>query len=178
MVVEQCLIIIKPDGLIKSLTGNIISVLSETQLKIVGARILKVSQELAEKHYSELKEDQIKKHGKEKGTQIFENTVNYIMGRFHTDRVMVLIYHGEDAIAKIRKIVGKTNPEEADPVSIRGKYGRINSKTGVFENVIHASDSPKNAEKEIKLWFTPDQLSELIYPITTEKKAIERTVWK
>ncbi|MDD5191919.1 MAG: nucleoside-diphosphate kinase [Candidatus Nanoarchaeia archaeon] len=178
MEIEQCLIIIKPDGLIKSLTGNIMSVLSETQLKIVGARILKVSQELAKKHYSELREEQVKKFGKDRGTEIFENTVNYIMGKFHTDRVMVLVYHGENAIAKIRKLVGKTNPEEADPTSIRGKYGRINSKTGVFENVIHASDSQKNAEKEIKLWFTPDQLSELIYPITTEKTEIERTVWK
>ena len=149
MAVEQCLVIIKPDGLIKSLTGNIISVLSETKLKIVGARILKVSRELAEKHYSELKQNQVKKHGEKKGTQIFENTINYIMGKYHTDRVMVLIYHGEDAIAKIREMVGKTNPEEADPISIRGKYGRINSKTGVFENVIHASESIETAEKEI-----------------------------
>jgi len=178
MAVEQCLIIIKPDGLVKSLTGNIISVMSETKLKIVGARILKVSRNLAEKHYSELKENQIKKHGKEKGTKIFENTVNYIVGKFHTDRVMVLIYHGENAIAAIREIVGSTNPEEASPISIRGKYGRIDSKTGVFENVIHASDSPKNAEKEIKLWFTPDQISDLIYPITTEKTEVEKIVWK
>ncbi len=178
MAVQQCLVIIKPDGLVKSLTGNIISVLSETKLKIVGARILKVSRELAEKHYSELKENQIKKHGQEKGTEILENTVNYIMGKFHTDRVMALVYHGEDAINKIRELAGKTNPEEADPVSIRGKYGRISSKTGVFENVLHASDSEASAEKEIHLWFTPDQLSEVIYPITTENAKVERTVWK
>jgi nucleoside-diphosphate kinase len=178
MAVEQCLVIIKPDGLVKSLTGNIISVLSETKLKIVGARILKVSRKLAEKHYSGLKQNQIKEHGEKKGTQIFENTINYIMGKYHTDRVMVLVYHGENAIAKIREIVGKTNPEEADPISIRGKYGRINSKTGVLENVIHASDSIETAEKEIKLWFTPDQLSELIYPITTEKTETEKTIWK
>lgn len=176
--IQQCLIIIKPDGIIKSLTGNIISVLSETKLKIVGARILKVPRHLAEKHYAELKDNQIKKHGTEKGTQIFENTVNYIMGKFHTDRVMVLVYHGEEAIKKVREIVGKTNPEEAEPISIRGKYGRVNSKTGVLENVIHASDSEESAEKEIKLWFTPDQLSDLIYPISTEKSEIERTVWK
>lgn len=176
--IQQCLVIIKPDGLVKSLTGNIITTLSETKLKIVGARILKVSRELAEKHYSRLKERQIQKHGVEKGTTIFENTVNYIMGKYHTDRVMVLIYQGEDAIEKIRKIVGVTNPEEADPISIRGKYGRINSKTQVYENVIHASDSMEDAEKEIKLWFTPDQLSELIYPVTTENKKVERTVWK
>jgi nucleoside-diphosphate kinase len=162
----------------KSLTGNIISVLSETKLKIVGARILKVSRELAEKHYSKLKENKIKQHGQEKGAQIFENTVNYIMGKYHTDRVMVLVYHGENAISKIREIVGKTNPEEADPISIRGKYGRINSKTGVFENVIHASDSEESAEKEIKLWFTPDHFSDLIYPVTTEKTEVERVVWK
>lgn len=175
---QQCLVIIKPDGIVKSLTGNIISVLSETKLKIVGARVLKVSRELAEKHYSELKESQIKKHGNEKGTMIFENTVNYITGKFHTDRVMALVYHGENAIEKIRDLAGKTNPEEAHPVSIRGKYGRINSKTGVFENVLHASDSPQSAEKEIKLWFTPDQLSDLIYPVTTENRKVERVVWK
>jgi len=89
-----------------------------------------------------------------------------------------LVYHGEDAIKKIREIVGSTNPEEANPVSIRGKYGRINSKTKVFENVIHASDSEQSAEKEIKLWFTPDQLAETIYPVTTEKSTSERIVWK
>ena len=178
MVVQQCLVIIKPDGLIKSLTGNIISVLSETKLKIVGARVLKVSRELAEKHYSELKQEQIAKKGVELGTKVYENTVNYIMGKYHTDRVLVLVYHGEDAISKIREIVGTTNPEKAHHTSIRGKYGRVNSQTGVFENVVHASASEEEAEKEIKLWFTPDELSELIYPVTTEKAELERTVWK
>ena len=70
------------------------------------------------------------------------------------------------------------NPEKAEATSIRGKYGRINSETGVFENVLHASDSEESAEKEIKLWFTPDQLSDLIYPVTTENSEVERTVWK
>ncbi len=178
MVAQQCLVIIKPDGLVKSLTGNIITVLSEAKLKIVGARVLKVTRELAEKHYSELKETKIKQKGVKIGTEIFENTVNYIMGLYHTDRVMVLVYHGEEAIEKIREIVGKTNPEEAHPITIRGKYGRINSKTGVYENVIHASDSEASAEREIKLWFTPDLLSELIYPVTTENKCADLTVWK
>jgi nucleoside-diphosphate kinase len=176
--IQQCLVIIKPDGLVKSLTGNIISILSETKLKIVGARVLKVTRELAERHYSNLKGEQVKKHGPEKGEKIFENVVDYIMGKFHTDRVFALVYHGEDAIQKIRELAGKTNPEEADPVSLRGKYGRINSKTGVFENVLHASDSPESAEREIKLWFTPDQMSEIIYPVTTERATVERIVWK
>ena len=178
MAIQQSLVIIKPDGLIKSLTGNIISMLSETKLKIVGARVLRVSRELAEKHYFKLKQEQIAKHGEEKGTKIFENVIEYIQGKFHTDRVFALVYHGEDTIEKIRALAGKTNPEDADPVSIRGKYGRINSKTGVFENVLHASASEEEAEHEIKLWFTPDQLTEVIYPVTTESSTKERIVWK
>lgn len=169
MAVQQSLIIIKPDGLVKSLTGNILTVLSETKLKIVGAKIIKVPRELAEKHYAELKKN--KPH-------VFEATVDYIMGKYHTDRVFALVYHGENAIAKIREICGSTNPEEASPISIRGKYGRINSRTGVFENVVHTSDSEETAEKEIKLWFNPDELTDLIYPTTIEKKEIARTVWK
>ena len=161
---QQSLVIIKPDGLIKSLTGNILSVLAETKLKIVGAKVLKVQKELAEKHYSDLKERKIKQHGIKRGTEIYENTINYIMGKWHTDRVFSLVYHGEDAINKVREIAGETNPEKADPTSIRGKYGRINSETGVFENVIHASASLEEAEREIKLWFSPDELTELIYP--------------
>jgi len=168
--IEQSLVLIKPDGLVKSLTGNIISVLSETKLKIVGAKIVKVPRELAEKHYEQ-----------HKGKPFYENLIDYIMGKFHTDRVLALVYHGENAIEKIRKLAGSTNPEEADPISIRGKYGRINSKTQVFENVIHCSDSEESAEKEIKLWFNPDELAEVIYPVK-EIKCMDckfsRRVWK
>ncbi len=165
---QSCLILIKPDGLVKSLTGNIISILSETKLKIIGAKVVSVKKELAEQHYSELKE---------KKPQIFESTLKYIMGEFHTPRVMALVYQGEDAINKIREIAGKTNPEDADPVTIRGKYGRINSKTGVFENCIHASDSPENAEREIKLWFNPEEIVENLYPTKKSKKDCEVIEW-
>ncbi len=146
---ERVLILIKPDGLIKSLTGDVISKLSETTLKIVGAKIVNVSKELAEQHYAQLKEAKPK---------IFEETLKYIMGEFHTNRVLALVYKGNNAIEKVRTIVGKTNPEDAEPTTIRGKYGRINSKTGVFENVVHASDSTENAEKEIKLWFDETEI--------------------
>lgn len=174
---QSCLVIIKPDGILKSLTGNIINELSEAKLKIIGSKIVSVKKELAEKHYSQLKESQVKKHGEEKGMKIYESTIDYIMGKFHTNRVLVLVYYGENAIEKIRQIVGKTNPEEAEPVSIRGRYGRINSKTGVLENCIHASDSPENAEKEIKLWFTPEEIVENLYPIKTIKKEVEVKDW-
>lgn len=169
MAVQSCLVLIKPDGLVKSLTGNIISMLSETKLKIVGAKMVSVKRELAEKHYNTLK--------KEKGEKIFEDVLKYIMGHYHTNRVMALVYHGEDAITKIREIAGATNPEKAVPITIRGKYGRINSMTGVFENVLHASDTDANAKREIQLWFQPEELTENIYP--TEKKTVseEKTVW-
>ncbi len=175
MSIQQSLVIIKPDGLVKSLTGNILTALSETKLKIVGAKIVKVTKEMAEKHYHELLPSLIQKHGEEKGKSIFENVLDYIQGKYHTDRVFALVYHGENAIQKIRKISGETNPEKASPISIRGKYGRIHSETKVFENVIHCSDSEESAKREIKLWFSPEELVERIYPvkeITKEKRVL------
>lgn len=158
--IERTLVLIKPDGLIKSLTGNIIAVLSETKLKIVGAKIVKVTEEFALKHYSELELSLKKKFGEERGKEVFKSIIDYIQGKFHTDRVLALVYAGENAIKKVREIAGETNPEKASPVTIRGKFGRIHSETKVFENVIHCSDSQKNAEKEIALWFKPNEVVE------------------
>ena len=166
MAVEQCLVLIKPDGLVKSLTGDIISKFSETELIIVGSKVVQVTRELAEEHYQHLREE-----------KFFDELIKYIMGEYHTKRVLALVYHGENAIKKVRKIVGLTTPELAEPTSIRGKYGRVTSK-GVFENVVHASENPKEAEREIKLWFRPEELVYTIYP--TEAKNIARTMvfWK
>lgn len=164
---EATLVIIKPDGLKKSLTGNILSRLSETRLRIIGAKIVKVSEELARRHYAHLKNE-----------PFFEELIRYITGQMHGEnRVMCLVYWGEDAIAKIRKIAGATNPEEADPISIRGAYGRILT-SGLFENVIHASSSPEDAEKEIKMWFEPEEIVYDLYPykeVVMEK--ITKKVW-
>ena len=82
----------------------------------------------------------------------------------------------EDAIAKVRNICGSTNPEEADPVSIRGAYGRITTK-GVYENVIHASTNPEESEREIKLWFSPDEIIVDLYPTKMAKQSVEKRVW-
>lgn len=150
---EATLVIIKPDGLQKSLTGNILTRLSETKLVIVGAKIKSVSRELAESHYCHMKDK-----------PFFEEIIRYLMGEYHTNRVMVMVYYGEDAIQKVRKICGATNPEEAEPGTIRGSYGRITTK-GIYENVIHASGNTADAEREIKLWFEPDEIvSESLYP--------------
>jgi len=164
--VEQTLVLIKPDGLKKSLTGNILTRLSETKLEIAGAKIVRVSRELAEEHY---------RHMKDK--PFFEELIKYIMGELHDrKKVMALVYHGENAISLVRKITGATNPELADPTSIRGAYGRITT-TGVFENIIHASSSNEEAEREIKLWFKPAELVYRIYPVKTIRKQIEELVW-
>ena len=177
MAVQQCLVLIKPDGLVKSLTGDIILAISQTKLKIVGTKMLSVKKQLAEAHYSTLRQELVKKFGEKDGIKIYEETLSYLQGEFHTNRVMALVYQGEDAIKKIREIAGSTNPEEADPTSIRGKFGRINSKTGVRENVLHASDSEENAKKEIQLWFQPEELTEVIYTIKKQKVTEEKQVW-
>ena len=167
--IQQVLVIIKPDGLKKSLTGNILSKLSEAKLVIIGAKVVRVSRELAEEHYLHLKDK-----------PFFEELVKYIQGTLHGEaynRVLALVYQGGDAIQKLRLIAGSTNPEEADPVSIRGSYGRITTK-GVYENVIHCSSDPAEAEREIKLWFQPSEIVGNVFPV---KKTIleksEKTVW-
>ena len=154
---EATLTIVKPDGLKKSLTGNILTRLSETKLQIIAANVKQVTRDLAIEHYRHLKEQ-----------KFFNDLIKYIMGEFHTKRVMALVYYGDGAIQKVRDIAGATNPEEADPVSIRGGYGRITTK-GVFENVIHASANREDAEREIKLWFKPDDITVDLY---ASKKAV------
>jgi len=152
--ISQALILIKPDGLAKSLTGNILTRLSETKLEIVAARMVRVTRELAEEHYKHLRD----KH-------FFEALIQYLMGGFHDrKKVMAMVYWGEDALEKCRSIAGKTNPEEAESISIRGQYGRIKTD-GVYENVIHVSSDNKEAEREIRLWFEPDEIIVDLYPI-------------
>jgi nucleoside-diphosphate kinase len=169
MAIEQLLILIKPDGVKKSLTGNILTKLSEARMVIIGAKAVKVSKELAEAHYYQLKD-----------RPCFGELVDYIQGKIdgeHWARVLAFVYQGEDAIARMRKIAGATNPEEADPVSIRGAYGRITTK-GVYENVVHCSSDSSEAEREIKLWFQPEEIVNSIYPtkkVVVEKE--EKTIW-
>jgi nucleoside-diphosphate kinase len=177
MVFQQCLVLIKPDGIVKSLTGTILSCLSETKLKIVGAKMVSVKKELAEAHYSELRQRLIEKLGEEKGKATFQEVLKYIQGEYHTNRVMALVYEGDDAIQKIRELAGATNPEEANPTTIRGKFGRINSKTNVLENVMHVSDSERCAKREIQLWFEPTELTNLIYPIKKESVVVDKILW-
>lgn len=164
---EQTLVLIKPDGLSKSLTGNILTRLSETKLEIAAAKCLHVSRELAEAHYYALRHK-----------PFFEEVIGYIQGEYHSrKKVMALVYVGEKAIEKVREMAGSTNPEEADSVSIRGQYGRITTK-GVYENVIHASSSLGEAEREIKLWFEPDEIIYELYPTEMVQVTVKKKVWQ
>jgi len=167
--IEQTLVVIKPDGLKKSLTGNVLSRLSETHLRIVGAKVVHVTKKFASVHYIKLKDK-----------PYYEQAINYLCGkRFGKKymRVLALIYCGRGAIKKVRKLAGITNPENADPTSIRGQYGRITSN-GYYENVLHCSEDKENAEREIKLWFEPDELVEKIYPFQKVEVKVKKSKWK
>jgi len=164
---QATLILIKPDGLKKSLTGNILTRLSETKLEIVAAKMARVSKELAEEHYKHLKDK-----------PFFGELIQFIRGELHNrHKVMALIYWGEEAIKKCRELAGATNPEEAEPTSIRGSYGRITT-SGVYENVIHVSSNEPEAQREIKLWFQPEEIIVDLYP-TKEvvEKERKRKIW-
>ena len=161
---EQVLVLIKPDAMVKGLCGLILDANNQAGLKLVGAKLVKSNKEIIEKHYAV-----------HKGKPFYEKLVDHLLGKYHVDEVFAMVYSGENAIKIMRDFAGATHPEKADPRSIRGRFGRIHTTTDVFENVVHVSDAPETAEYEIKLWFSPEELTETIYG--TKKEKIEKTVW-
>jgi len=146
--IEQTLVLIKPDAMVKKLAGHILTDFYNLDLKMLGLKLVNVSKELAEEHYKEHKDK-----------PFFEKLVKHIKGELHNnENVIAIVYTGENAISKVRNFVGATHPEKAHPSTIRGKYGRWHSETDCFENVLHASDSIESAKKEISLWFKPEEL--------------------
>ncbi len=129
--------------------------------------MVRVSKALAEEHYKHLKDK-----------PFFNEIIKYLQGELHDrKKVMALVYWGNDAIKKCRDLAGATNPEEAESTSIRGSYGRITT-SGVYENVIHVSSNDSEAEREIKLWFGPDEIIVNLY--TTKeltRKEHKSRVW-
>ncbi len=176
---EQTLVLIKPDALKNSLTGYILSQLSEfhTGLRFAGTKIVHVSRLLAEEHYAE-----------HRGKVFFPGLIDFIMGKIQYPeepwkrRVIALVYQGPDAVQKMRDIVGPTNPHEARekrPGSIRslGTIVPITDESGKvigqrMENLIHASANPADAEREIKLWFQPADIPPFMhaYPVETSQE--------
>ncbi len=161
---ESILVIIKPDGMVKGHAGHVLTRFEETDLQLVAARVVKVSRELAEEHYKQLKDK-----------PFFDELIHFLMGDFHNhqETVLAFAFTGEDAVQKGRAIAGATNPEQADYHSIRGSFGRVTTK-GTFENVIHVSSDPVEGEREIKLWFWPEELARDLF---STKMFGNRKVW-
>jgi nucleoside-diphosphate kinase len=135
---ERTLIIIKPDGVQRGLTGEIISRFERRGLKIVGLKMMRITPDLAARHY-----------GEHKGKPFFEPLVEFIT----SSPVVVMALQGCGAVRLARNMMGALNPEEAAPGSIRGDLA-ISKRY----NVVHGSDSPENGAREIALFFKPDEL--------------------
>ena len=150
---QATLVIIKPDALRRGLAGAVISRLELLQLEIIGAKVMPVSRELAEEHYSHLREK-----------PFFEELLQHIQGKLHgIGYVLAFVFWGPEAIRRVREVTGATHPEKADPLSIRGSLGRMTTQ-GWMENILHASENEQEAEREIRLWFKPGELLRECFP--------------
>ena len=135
---ERTLILVKPDGVQRGLIGEIITRFERRGLKLAGMKFLKMSEELAGKHYAV-----------HEGKPFYERLVAYII----SGPVVAMVWEGSDAIAAARSTMGATNPIEAEPGTIRGDFGME-----IGRNLVHGSDSPENGEKEVDLFFNEAEL--------------------
>jgi nucleoside-diphosphate kinase len=129
---------VKPDGVQRGLAGEIIARFEKKGFKIAALKMLRISRELAEKHY-----------GEHVGKPFFENLVGFIT----SGPVVAMVIEGKEAISAAREMMGATNPLKALPGTIRGNYG-----IDIGRNVIHGSDSPESAKREIALFFKEEEL--------------------
>ncbi len=138
MAVERTLILIKPDAVQRRLAGEILQRIEARGFVVRGGKLLHVSRDLAERHYAEHKEK-----------SFFGELVEFITSA----PTWALAVEGEGAIATMRKTIGATNPANAEPGTIRGDLAM-----SMPDNLVHGSDSPESAERELALWFSEDEL--------------------
>jgi nucleoside-diphosphate kinase len=136
--VERSLILIKPDAVERRLAGEILGRIERRGFTVRAAKLIRVSRDLGERHYAEHREK-----------PFFGELVEFITSA----PTWALVVEGEGAVATLRKTIGATNPVDADPGSIRGDLA-----TAMPDNLVHGSDSPESAEREIALWFSDDEL--------------------
>ncbi|WP_370224044.1 nucleoside-diphosphate kinase [Cytobacillus sp.] len=134
---ERTFLMVKPDGVQRNLIGEIVSRFEKKGFQLVGGKLMSISQELAEEHYGEHKE-----------RPFFGELVDFIT----SGPVFAMVWEGENVIATARQMMGSTNPKDAAPGTIRGEFGIT-----VGKNVIHGSDSPASAEREIGLFFKEEE---------------------
>ena len=135
---QRTLVLVKPDGVQRGLIGQIITRLENRGLRLVAAKFMRVSRELAETHYAI-----------HKGKPFYNGLIDYITSA----PVMAMVWEGPEAVAAVRQTMGSTRPREAAPGTIRHDFA-----LDVGRNLTHASDSPENGEAEIALWFKPEEL--------------------
>jgi nucleoside-diphosphate kinase len=133
--VERTLVLVKPDGVRRGLVGSIVARFETKGLKVVAVKMLHVTPELAGRHYHE-----------HEGKPFYPALIQHIT----SGPVVALALEGRSAIAVVRLITGATNPQTAAPGTIRGDWG-----LGITPNLVHASDSPESAARELALYFTP-----------------------
>ncbi len=137
---ERTFVMVKPDGVQRGLIGEVIRRLENRGLRLVAAKFMRVSRELAEQHYAV-----------HKGKPFYEGLIAYIT----SGPVMAMVWEGPNAIAAVRQTMGATRPTEAAPGTIRHDFG-----LQIGRNLTHASDGPETAAFEIGLWFRPEELVE------------------
>lgn len=135
---EKTFLMVKPDGVQRSLIGDIVSRFEKKGFQLVGAKLMSIPHELAEQHYGEHKE-----------RPFFGELVDFIT----SGPVFAMVWEGENVIATARSMMGATNPKDAAPGTVRGDYAAT-----VGKNIIHGSDSPASAEREISLFFKEEEL--------------------
>jgi len=146
---ERSLVLVKPDAMQRGLTGVIISRLERRGLKIVAMKMLHMDKTLAQRHYA-IHQDKA----------FFNDLVEFIT----SSPIIAAVFEGEKAVEAIRQTMGETDPAKASPGTIRGDFG-----LDIGHNLVHGSDSTENAEREISLFFSPEEI--LDYP-----KEIDRWV--
>lgn len=149
--VEQTLVLLKPDALARGLVGRIIQRFEDVGLKIVASKMVVIDEEFASKHYFDVRE----RHG----DMVFKSLSAYLTA----SPVMALVLEGVVAISVVRKLVGSTFPNEANPGTIRGDFAHIskdyaNKNEKRVSNLVHASSSKEDAKYEIDLWFGKDEI--------------------
>jgi len=138
MAIQRTFVMIKPDGVRKGLIGEIISRFERRGMKIVAMKMVKMDRALAERLYEE-----------HKGKSFFEELISYVT----SGPVVAMVIEADEAVSVVRKMIGATDPKEALPGTIRGDYALSKA-----ENVIHASDSPEKASREISIFFKENEV--------------------
>ena len=152
MTIEQTLVLIKPDGVERGLTGEIIKRFEQRGLKIVALKLTKVDKDFSQKHYTE---DITKRRGEKVRTMLLD----YIT----SGPVVAMIVEGVDAIENVRKLCGTTESKSATPGTIRGDYTHVSFNHAdandiPVRNLVHASGDADDAKNELALWFSVDEI--------------------